>query len=136
MALIPILLALAVLGMADSGYLVWKHQIKKQALVCPLNSDCNAVTDSKWGRILGVRNDILGFFYYIAIFVLGIFIFSGYEYSLYLLTAAFLAFAFSAFLLYIQKYVIKSYCFYCIMSAVINLLIFISAIGISYGQIL
>ena len=38
------------------------------------------------------------------------------------------ALLFSIFLVYLQKYVIKEYCFYCLISALVSLLIFLNVL--------
>lgn len=122
--LISVLIVLSFLGLFDSAYLVWKHY-SKEPLLCPINSSgCSKVTESKWSNIFGVRNDALGFIYYMIVLIGAISIYAGYELKVYLLAISIIAFLFSLFLIYVQKYVIKEYCFYCLISSLINLLIF------------
>jgi len=125
--LITSLIVLAFLGIADSAYLAWTH-FRKKPIVCLIGDKCEAVTESKWGTMFGVRNEILGIIYYIAILVGAFLIFYNYRIENYLLIISGIGFAFSAFLTYIQSYVIKSYCFYCLVSAFLSLLIFLNVL--------
>ncbi len=127
-SLITLLITLAILGAADTSYIFINH-MKKKPLVCPMKGGCISVTESKWAKTLGIRNDIVGFCYYILIIILSILIWSGQEQiTLWMLLISSIAVLFSAFLVYIQAKVIKEYCFYCLVSALINLLIFIISI--------
>ncbi len=128
--LITSLIVLALLGIVDSGYLIWKR-FKNQSLVCPIGGhDCNAVVESKWSSIFGIKNDVLGFFYYIVLIISAVWFFSNPFPLLtyFLLMASFIALAVSVYLFYVQKYILKQYCFYCLISALINLLIFLNII--------
>lgn len=120
-----LLIALSFIGLINASFLSWKHYTKKH-LVCPLNDKCEKVTESKWSHIFGIRNDVLGVLYYIfsILFVLCILFFDKSLKSIFIsinLTAV----LFSIFLLYIQARIIKKYCFYCLISAILNLFIFI-----------
>ena len=124
--LITMLAVLSILGVIDSIYLYYKHS-KKQPLVCLLNTNCNAVLNSKWSHIFGIRNELFGIAYYSLIFIGSFVLFYNETHFIHisLRLISFLAMIFSAFLIYLQKYVIKEYCFYCIISAIISLLILV-----------
>ena len=126
MHLIVILLVLAILGIIDAGYLAWRHYQKKP-LICPVNHDCNVVVESEWATMFGIRNEVLGLLFYVLLGVGGLCTVFIAEYrSLIeqgLLIISIMAALYSLFLLYIQRYIIKDYCFYCIISALINFLI-------------
>lgn len=120
------LILLSLLGALNAGYLAYEHY-RKKPLVCPLDHDCSVVTESKWSHILGVRNEVLGTLFYVSLFAggIGAVVLPMYAPVLFFLfmLAAISAFAFSAFLVGIQLFVIKDYCFYCLISAFINLLV-------------
>ena len=124
-------IALSIGGIINSGYLVYKHQNGvKKPLVCPMDHDCSVVTESKWSKIFGVRNEILGFLFFIFVFLamLSTFVFTEFTATIYLLLFIFTggAVLFSGFLVLVQIYAIKDYCFYCIISAILTLLVFIN----------
>ncbi len=124
-------MALVIGGIIDTSYLLYQHY-KKKPLVCPLDHDCSVVTESKWSKTFFVRNEILGLSFYIAILVSLILsiIFSNFSSRIYilLLLLSFVGIIFSAFLVYVQIYKIRDYCFYCLISAFLTLLIFINSI--------
>ena len=123
-------IALSVLGIINSGYLVYKHY-KKKPLVCPLNHDCNVVTESKWSKIFFIRNDTLGLMFYILMFFSMLLLTFNEnlipKLKFIILLATSFSLLFSIFLVLIQKYVIKDYCFYCLISAFLTLLIFLNS---------
>lgn len=117
---------LSLLGIFNSGYLVYSHY-KKKHLVCPTNGNCNAVTESKWSSIFLIRNDILGIFFYLAMLI-SIFLFlKNPSIKIFIQVISGLGVLFSLFLIYIQAYVIKKYCFYCLISSLLTLLIFLNS---------
>lgn len=128
-------LALSVGGIITSGYLVWKHyQKQKQPLVCPMNHDCSVVTESKWSHLFYVRNEVLGLLFYVSMLGvgLGMAFLNEYVGLLGLIIKISTAFGvlFSLFLIFIQIKVIKDYCFYCLISTVITILLFINGLVI------
>jgi len=132
-------LALSVGGIITSGYLVWKHywmrdQKQKQLLICPLNHDCSIVTESRWSHIFYVRNEVLGLLFYVGMVVagLGLAFLGEYGELLRLTIRISTAFGvlFSLFLVFIQVKVIKDYCFYCLISAVITILLLVNGLVI------
>jgi uncharacterized membrane protein len=124
-ALISSLIVLGILGIVDSSFLLFKH-IKKKPLFCPLNSKCNIVTESRWSKILFVRNEFLGLIYYLSVVFGCILLLNDFKVKDLLLVFSVLALLFSMFLVYLQMHVIKNYCFYCLLSSLINLLIFLN----------
>ena len=124
---ITTLLVLGLLGVIDTTYLIRKSREKKP-LVCPIGEDCNKVLDSKWNKIFFVKNGILGLLFYVGIIVGAILLLLEFnETILKILTiGSGIGVLFSGFLVFIQTRVIKNYCFYCLISALINVLIFLN----------
>jgi len=126
-----LLIAAAVAGFAIAFYI---HQHKAQLvpekkMFCPLKFECDPVIHSDYGVLLGLPTEIWGMFYYAAIAVtyswsllapwtftsqilLGVWAISG------------LAFLFSLYLVYIQAFVLRQWCSWCLASAVLSTLIF------------
>ena len=131
MQFIASFIALSIGGMIDTSYLFYQHY-KKKPLVCPLDHDCSIVTEGKWSKIFFVRNEVLGLSFYLLIFLSLIFsilfpVFSSKVYF-FLFLFSFVGIIFSGFLVYVQFYKIKDYCFYCLISTFLTLLIFINSI--------
>lgn len=124
-------MALSLGGIIDTSYLLYQHY-KKKPLVCPMDHDCSVVTESKWSKVFFVRNEILGlsFFFFILISLILSIILPDFSSKIYLFLFIFsiIGVIFSAFLVYVQIYKIRDYCFYCLISAFLTLLIFINSI--------
>lgn len=125
------LIVLGILGMIDTGYLIWKQK-KKQLLVCPIGQNCNVVLESRWNKVFFIKNEIIGFLFYVFIVGVGIFLFlnggflQGTKTALMAISG--LSFVFSVFLVYIQIKKIKNFCIYCLASALITIFIFVNVL--------
>lgn len=133
MTFVTTFLVLSIVGTVNAGYLAYRHY-RRKPLVCPLDHDCSVVTESRWASIFGVRNEVLGLIFYAGNVLAMVAALSAPSLSsqLYFLLAAADAagFLFSLFLVYLQIFVIKDYCFYCIISAFLALLLFINAFAL------
>ena len=123
-------IALSIGGIIDTSYLFYQHY-KKKPLVCPMDHDCSVVTESKWAKTFFVRNEILGLSFYLlmlSFLILSILfpIFSSKIY-LFLFIFSIIGVAFSIFLVYLQIYKIRDYCFYCLISAFLTFLSFVNS---------
>lgn|SRR3989338_6775068 len=129
-------ITLAIAGIADAGYLVWKHYHNSaKPLVCPLDHDCSKVTESKWSTLFWVRNEVLGLLFYVSMLTAGLLMFFmpglvlvSFPLTLLMKSAAGFGLLFSLFLIWVQLYKIKDYCFYCMASALITLLLFVNSL--------
>src|SRR5690349_2993269 len=121
--------------LAICGFVVARHIYKHKKpnsspLVCPLKFDCHAVVHSDYSKFFGMPVEILGMVYYgfVAISYAFFILIPG---SLPIVFIAFLvalslsAFMFSLYLIGIQIFVLKKGCFWCYVSALICILIFI-----------
>lgn len=126
-------LVLAVAGLVNALYLLYKHYQKKP-LLCPLDHKCEVVTESRWSHIFGVRNEAIGviFFSLLILSVLSVIFFAAYVSLLifFIQVSCALSLFFSLFLVFVQFRIIKDYCFYCLLSTLIVLLLFINSWGL------
>lgn len=116
---------LAAIGIGETVYLIRKR-IAAQAPVCPIGGDCMNVLMSKYNNFLGIPNDIIGLLFYAVVLAITSFLIIGigpvFGFSLGLLNlglkilvgAGSLA---SLYLTFLQWKIIKSWCFWCLMSA-------------------
>lgn len=123
---------LAILGAMNAGYLVYQHYRRKnKPLVCPMNHDCSVVTESRWSHVLGVRNEVLGLLFFLGMLItlLATRAYPAWQATAHLLLRVGAAGGalFSLFLVSVQALKIKDYCFYCIISAIISVLVGINA---------
>lgn len=119
---------LALVGLADASYLLYK-KLKQEKLVCFLGEDCDRVSKSMYGYFLGIPNELFGIGFYLS--VLGLFGLSflgtaeifGFPLRSLLLFAAIPAVLASLYLLLIQATILKEWCEWCILSALVNFMI-------------
>ncbi|MBS3081680.1 hypothetical protein J4416_01920 [Candidatus Pacearchaeota archaeon] len=120
-----LILILCILGLAITGYIIFAHASNRK-VVCPsFSKDCNKVLDSKWSRIFMVKNEILGFLYYLGVFVVTGLSLTSSDIIFALKGFVVLSVLYSLFLTAIQSKKLKHFCFYCICTAIINFLLFL-----------
>ncbi|MDP3986605.1 MAG: vitamin K epoxide reductase family protein [Nanoarchaeota archaeon] len=133
---LAVLVLLGLLGIIDTSYLIWKSRRKNRSpIVCPLGGKCNLVLDSKWNKLFFVRNEVLGLLFYVFIFSIAVFLLFNFgDVNRIMMVKTILmpvsggAFLFSAFLVLVQVKFLKNYCFYCLVSSAISLLILINVL--------
>ena len=104
----------------------------REVLVCPLNSNCEEVIHSDYSRFFGIPVEILGLLYYgvIAVsygFIIGLpeYVSPNLLYILFALSGG--AFLFSLYLTFIQAFTLREWCTWCLTSAALSTIIFISS---------
>ena len=113
------------------AFYIYHKKHENKPLVCPLRSDCNAVITSRWSRLAGIPVEILGMCYYATIVILHAvvatypFVFSSTVEHVSLIVSA-IAFCFSIYLISIQAFVLKQWCMWCLCSATLCVLIFLT----------
>ena len=119
-----LIMTLSIFGLIITSYIIYAHARNKKVICPSFSKECNAVLDSKWSRVLGVKNEIMGFIYYLIVFVfIGLSI-SSFRAVLVINALVIIAVLYSLFLTYIQSKKLGHFCFYCICTAIINLLLF------------
>lgn len=123
-----IIIILAIIGLMDSLFLMYETKYTEGPLICPLNFDCSSALESQYSKFYGIRNEHLGFVYYLGITLisLGIYFLPGYSELLVklLLLGTGIGFIYTLYLLYIQITKLKNYCLYCLISAASAILLF------------
>mgnify|MGYP001619699772 CR=1 FL=1 len=131
---ILVFLAVAVIGLADATYLAASHYLEKP-VVCGFLEGCDIVLESPYSTAFGLPVALWGLFYYLLILILA---------EIYLLkkdifwikAAAILSpfgFLASLWFVYLQLFVIKAVCLYCMVSATASAVLFILALYIFFG---
>src|SRR3989344_4777040 len=119
-------------GFGTAFYIFYTKRYRKQ-LVCPVGSDCNAVINSRYSIFLGIALEYWGMFYYAVIAVsYGALIFAPFFFNGIFLAGLLLAsagaFLFSLYLLFAQAFLLRQWCIWCILSAMLSIVIFIASL--------
>ena len=123
---------LALLGLLASLYMLAYAMGLAGAVICGIG-DCEAVQNSPYARIGPLPIAGLGVFGYLALLTLS---FLGLQPSsqgsrlvpLALLAGGIVGVGFSAYLTYLEAFVIRAWCQWCIASAIIMVLVFLASL--------
>jgi len=123
-----VILILSVGGLLISIYLTKQHYNTVNPIFCPLTgSGCEVVMVSKYSEIFGIPLSVFGIIYYTLVIILS----SAFRFRqkdiLFVILAGWTTFGllFSLCLEFIQIFLIQAICFYCSLSAIICLLLFV-----------
>lgn len=122
-----LILALAVVGIIDAGYLTWEHYAN---VIPPCSTsifvDCGAVLRSKYALVFGIPLAVYGLLYYSAVTLSILYAqITNRRVGRYLLVFLTTAGTFiSGYLMYLQLFIIGSICLYCTGSALISFTLF------------
>lgn len=127
-------IAFAAAGGFGVAFYIFRTRSAHKQLVCPVGSDCNAVVNSRYARFLGIHLEYYGMAYYSIIFLSYItLIFAPHLFSNLMLTALGLltaaAFFFSLYLLFVQAFLLRQWCIWCLLSAMLSTGIFIVSLA-------
>jgi len=127
--LVTALLAISFLGFLDASYLALKH-FQGIAPNCSVLEGCAQVTLSKFAVVAGVPIALMGALYYLAIFLLMIAYTETKNSTILKFVRYFtiLGFLASGYFVYLQLFVIKYICIYCMGSATTSTLLFVTAL--------
>ena len=122
------LIILSIIGFLVSYYIFYSKKYGKP-LYCPIGENCDDVVRSKYGKTFGIENTIPGMMYYVMIFLYAIIIMLNRNlfkqdivyYSI--VGASIASVMFSLYLAYVQKFILKKWCIYCIVSTISSILI-------------
>ncbi len=128
-AKLPLLASIVALGgLADAVYLTI-HHYTAAPVPCGEAFDCGAVLTSSYAEIGGIPLAIFGALAYFTAFSLAILAVFGNRLMWRLFGVQVLLMAcFTAWLVYLQAFVIKAYCQFCLISAAVTLTLFFIAL--------
>ena len=119
---------LSLIGLADALYLTIQH-VTGQSLQCTIISGCSEVLSSRYAVVAGVPLALIGAAAYFAIFSLATLAAFGNRIAGTLLTILVAAmFLVSLWLIYLQAFVIRQFCQYCLLSAAITVGLLVTAL--------
>lgn len=121
-----ILLIFATIGLIDASYLTYEHY---SGIIPPCSTnllflDCGKVLTSVYSTIGTIPLSLLGLIhYFVLVFLILVNILKkGKWYSIVLIQTS-IGFLVSLYLIYLQIFVIHSFCFYCMISAVNSIIL-------------
>lgn len=115
--------ALGFLGVLISAY-VWFKQVTTGPVLC-IGSGCAAVIRSKYGRLLGIPNGALGVAYFLGVSI-AVLVTPRFPLAVHLtLAASLVALILYGYLTYLQFFVLRTLCSWCISSAGLTAVIFV-----------
>jgi uncharacterized membrane protein len=120
------IIILSLVGIADTAYLSY-GQLSGSSLSCSFIEGCDTVLTSPYALLFGsIPLAYLGFAFYLALFALGValFIFRTPLVRRLLLALASLGLISSLYFSYLQAFVIEAFCVYCLLSAILSVLLF------------
>jgi len=123
-----ILLILVLAGISDTSYLTYKHYFEPIGVcLTGIFGNCGAVLSSKYSIIFGVPLSILGLVHYLW---MGVLLWMSYTlgsnlYKRFAFIQSALGVVISLYLTYLQFFIIKSLCPYCLFSALLSVLIYV-----------
>jgi len=125
------MLIISFLGFLDATYLTVEH-FMGAVPNCSIIKGCDIVATSQYATIGTIPIALLGSLYYLSIFLLSIvYLDTKRESFLFLASRIPLAgFFVSLYLIYLQIFVLKAICMYCMISAISSTLLFIMGIYI------
>lgn len=124
-----LLIKLGIFVLGVCGFFVAKHirdhKVKDKPLVCMIGFDCHAVVHSDYSKFMGMPVELGGMIYYgltaLVYLVLAVapgLISDGLAGVFMALTCA--AFLFSVYLIFIQIFILRKGCSWCIVSSIIS----------------
>lgn len=126
---------LALIGLGVAGYLAYVETQATPAVCGPVG-DCNAVQTSSYARVLGVPVGLIGIAGYVAILAVwawGRRAASALPATLLVLMSAF-GVAFSIYLTYLELFVIRAVCMWCVSSAVLMTLLLVVSVRLAVAR--
>jgi len=110
---------LSLIGLGDSIYLTVQH-LTGASVRCTLISGCSEVLSSSYSHIGPIPLAALGAVAYFVVFSLAVLFASGYKTGRLLMVVVSLMFLTTLWLLYLQAFVIRHFCQYCLLSAAVT----------------
>lgn len=116
----------ASLGLGLSLYL-WYMYSFSLPLPCTISHGCDLVRQSKYAYFFGIPMPAMGAAFYISLIMLSTYLLKKYDKRIFILLKIMGAwgFIFSAYLTYLEIYVIKAICSWCVLSALLATGIFV-----------
>jgi uncharacterized membrane protein len=119
-----VIAVVALIGLADATYLTVEH-ISGRTLQCNPEWNCSTVLSSEYSKLFGYPLSGFGAVAYFTVFSMAVLI--AFDYKILkpvLLVIVSLMALMSCWLIYLQAFVIKAFCPYCLLSAIVCFTLF------------
>ena len=127
-----ILFTMAAIGISETVYLIRTRWAEEGEVVCPIGGGCHTVLDSKYNKLFGIHNDLLGLAFYVsAALLMSLVVMEIGPMNRFVQLVALMVLvgvAMSAYFTFLQWRIIKQWCFWCLMSAGTISIMFITLI--------
>lgn len=127
--MINIIYIFSIIGILDTIYLIY-NKVKKTEVACPFfpKEWCYKVQHSKQSKTLGIPNSILGFCMYLLIIILTyLFAIAIIPFWPLFIIITF-GFLFSLYFLFVQAFVLRAFCTWCVLSFINFTVMFLAII--------
>ncbi len=122
------------IGFLDATYLLIKHY-SNTPLSCLINQGCEQVINSQYATIFNIPVALLGILYYIFFIILLYYLNKkGNKILLPLLLITAIGFIVSIGLVYLQLFVIRAICPFCMLSAITSTTLFLTILIVSLSS--
>lgn len=123
-----VFLVLGLLGLLDTVYLTAQHYIGLP-VICGVGHGCETVLSSEYSSVFGISIALFGVLFYFSVIVASAMFMDtkNMVFLRFIALGSAIAFLASIFLVYIQAFVIGQFCVYCLTSAAISTLLFITS---------
>lgn len=115
----------SIIGLAVSAFLTYEY-LQPTPVVCPLTGNgCELVRKSEYSTFLGISIPYLGIIYYLLAAAISIYLSQSYKRIIdqFRFLSSVLAVGFGIYLTYLEAYVIKAYCFWCVSSFIVSIIV-------------
>ncbi len=114
---------ISLIGLADAIYLTIEH-LSGRSVRCTIVSGCSEVLSSSYASLGGVPLAMIGAAAYFSVFSLAVLAAYSYQWAAKLLTVVVgLMFITTLWLFYLQAFVIKHFCQFCLLSALVTFIL-------------
>lgn len=116
-------------GFLDATYITAKHYIGSP-ITCSILNGCEKVTTSVYSEVFGIPVALIGALYYLILFILVVLYLDIKKEKIFDIASkiTILGFLASIYFVYLQVFVLKSLCLYCLFSAFTSTILFVLAI--------
>ncbi|MBT3669131.1 MAG: vitamin K epoxide reductase family protein [Chloroflexi bacterium] len=122
-------IGLTIIGLLDSLYLSWL-KLAKDEIICL--GGCDIVNSSKYAEILGIPVALIGALAYLAILFFLInkieFVFFKENSTIIVFIFSLIGVIYSLYLTYLELYIIHAICPFCVISAIVLVLLLVTTI--------